>query len=155
MQTIWNSNYCSVHGQFYFFYYPIKAYCFPYHLQTDQSRLTIGLRADMSNENIKQLKNSIRDEQDTSCHRSHHIRQMYKGMIAHISPLGNSWWLIFNEIEKSKRHEKSWDLRCGNANLWLDEMSLKIQDLNVTVTSSAIVIRQHVLSGCSWIYQSR
>lgn len=90
-----------------FFYYAIKAYWFPYHLQTDTSRLTIGSRADMSNENIKHLTNSIRDEQDTSCHQSQHIRQMYKGMIAYISPLGNSWWLIFNKIEKSKRHAKS------------------------------------------------
>lgn len=67
----------------------------------DTSRLTIGSRADISNE--KQLKNSIRDEQDASCH---HIGQMYKGMIAYISPLGNSWWL-FRKIEKSKGHEKS------------------------------------------------
>lgn len=85
MQTIWNSNDCSDHGQYYFFIMWLK-YMFrlPKHVQMDTSRLTIGSKKlKLTFQIKKQLKNSIRDEQDASCHCCHHIRQMYKGMIAY------------------------------------------------------------------------
>lgn len=137
MQTIWNSNDCSDHGQYYFFIV-IKAYVLISQPRANGYKSTNHWLQSWCFK-WKTPKEFNQGRQDASCH---HIRQMYKGMIAYISPLGNSWWL-FKKIEKSKGHEKSWDLRRGYAISWLDEMSLKIQNLNVAVTGSAVIMWQH------------